>query len=62
MPNKPFSSKRVCWKADSHGNQLSQLDKSDPKRTHASDALGYMVAHEFPMRAKMGERGGPSIL
>ena len=53
---------QVCWKADPHGNPLAELDKSDPMRTHASDALGYLVAREFPMRAQMGERGGPSII
>jgi hypothetical protein len=30
-------------------------------RTHVSDALGYMVAREFPMRAKMGEKAGPAL-
>jgi hypothetical protein len=53
---------QVSWKTDPHGNQLAQLDKSDPKRTHASDALGYMIVREFPMRARMGERGGPSLV
>ena len=52
---------QVCWKADPHGNALADLDKSDSMRTHASDAVGYLVAREFPMRAKMGERGGPMI-
>jgi hypothetical protein len=53
---------QVCWKADPHGNPLAELDKSDPMRTHASDAVGYMVAREFPMRAPMGERAGRSIV
>jgi len=48
---------QVCWKADPHGNPLAELDKSDHMRTHASDAVGYLVAREFPMRAQMGERG-----
>lgn len=26
-----------------------EMDKSDPKRTHMSDALGYLVHREFPM-------------
>ncbi len=53
---------QVCWKADPHGNPLAELDKSDPMRTHASDAVGYWIAREFPMRAPRGERGGPSII
>jgi hypothetical protein len=42
---------QVCWKADPHGNPLTELDKSDPIRTHVSDALGYWLSREFPMRA-----------
>jgi len=53
---------QVCWKADPHGNQLADLDKSDPMRTHLSDAAGYFLAHDFPMRAVRGERGGPAII
>ncbi len=52
---------QVCWKADPHGSSLAELDKSDPMRTHVSDAVGYFVAREFSMRAIVGERGGPSI-
>ena len=46
---------RVSWKRDPNGNTLAQLDKSDPKRTHASDALGYLVDKEFGLR----QMGGP---
>jgi len=53
---------QVCWKADPHGNALAEVDKSDPMRTHVSDAAGYWIAREFPMRAQRGERGGPSII
>lgn len=53
---------QVAWKADTHGNILSELDKRDPLRTHTSDALGYYVARAFPMRAKRGEMGGPAIV
>lgn len=28
----------------------AEIDKSDPERTHASDALGYFVEYEFPLR------------
>jgi hypothetical protein len=53
---------QVIWKADPHGNVLSDLNKSDPMRTHLSDALGYYVSREFPLRGFVGERGGPAIL
>ena len=43
---------QVCWNADPYGNPLAELDKSDPMRTHASDAVGYWIAREFPMRAR----------
>ena len=49
---------QVAWKADPHGNPLSDINKSDPMRTHLSDALGYYVVREFPLRPKTGERGG----
>jgi hypothetical protein len=49
---------RVHWKSDANRNALSELDKSEPKRTHVSDALGYMVAKEFPMRSLGGLRPG----
>jgi hypothetical protein len=53
---------QVSWRSDAHGNLLVELDKSDPARTHVSDALGYLIAQQFPMRTKMGERPGPSLL
>ncbi len=52
---------QVSWKSDPHGNTLADLDKSDPKRTHASDAVGYYVAREFPMRPVRGEMGESAI-
>jgi Terminase large subunit, T4likevirus-type, N-terminal len=52
---------QVSWKTDPHGNPLVDLDKSDPMRTHVSDALGYLVAKVFPMSAQRGERSGPAI-
>ena len=45
---------RVQWKSDAAGNLRSELDGSDMKRTHISDALGYFVEKEFGLR----ERGG----
>ena len=53
---------QVSWRSDPHGNLLGELDKSDRARTHVSDALGYLIAREFPMRTKMGERPGPRLL
>jgi hypothetical protein len=47
---------QVRWKADGHGNRGRELDKSDWRRTHASDALGYMIAQQFPMQAPGGFR------
>jgi hypothetical protein len=46
---------QVVWRADVGGNITGQLDKRDPKRTHLSDALGYMINVECPLR----EQGGP---
>ena len=42
---------QVAWKTDAHGNHVPELDKSDRRRTHTSDALGYMVAEQFPRGA-----------
>lgn len=47
---------RVLWRQDTSGNVLSQLDKSDPARTHISDGLGYMIDREFGLRVKGGPR------
>jgi hypothetical protein len=47
---------RVSWKTDAHGNAWNEIDKSDPMRTHLSDALGYLIALEFPLRATAGFR------
>jgi hypothetical protein len=47
---------QVTWRTDANGNPLVELDKSDPMRTHTSDALGYYVASEFPMQASIGYR------
>jgi hypothetical protein len=47
---------RVAWKRDANGNTFPVLDKTDPKRTHVSDALGYLVDREFGLREKGGAR------
>jgi hypothetical protein len=52
---------QVSWKTDPHGAPLAELDKSDPMRTHVSDAIGYLIARDFPMRAIRGEMSGPMI-
>ena len=43
---------RVHWKVDLSGNSLTDIDKSDPARSHLSDALGYMIARDFGMRGQ----------
>jgi len=53
---------QLAWKSDPNGNPLAEIDKSDPMRSHVSDALGYYCAREFPMRAIRGEVGGPAIM
>ena len=45
---------QVAYKEDSQ-----QIDKErNPKRTHLSDALGYLVWQEFNPRLTAGERAG----
>jgi hypothetical protein len=53
---------QVSWRSDPQGNPLAVLDKSDRARTHVSDALGYLIAREFPMRPQMGEKSGPALM
>jgi hypothetical protein len=50
---------QVSWKNDANGNPIGDLDRSDRLRTHTSDALGYLIASEFPMRSPVGERSHP---
>jgi hypothetical protein len=50
--------KKVSWQVNSDGTSTGLLDKRDPKRTHISDALGYMVEYNFALRAKAGGRKG----
>lgn len=45
---------QVIWKADSNGNIVGLLDKSNPKLTHMSDALGYLVHRLQPLKSKVG--------
>lgn len=46
----------VGWAVDSHGVMTSQLNKKNPKRTHMSDALGYLVWSEFGVQQDGGFR------
>ena len=47
---------QVSWKTDANGISIGDLDRSDRLRTHLSDALGYLIVWDFPMRAKIGYR------
>jgi hypothetical protein len=46
----------VSWKRDSAGNPLGDIAKTDPRRTHLSDALGYLIAWECPVLPAGGPR------
>ena len=46
--------RQVVWQSDSNKNTRFVLDKSDPDRTHASDALGYWIYKEFGWRGEIG--------
>ncbi len=46
---------QVAWKKGSQGLQLDK--ESDAERTHTSDALGYYIWTERPLRAAIGEKG-----
>ncbi len=46
--------RQVVWHVDSKGNTTPDLGKSDPDRTHTSDALGYYVYKEFGFKADIG--------
>jgi phage terminase large subunit len=39
----------VEWKVDAHGNTFPEIDKSNPKRTHISDAVGYYFHEEHSL-------------
>ena len=40
----------VRWKVDAHGRTRQEIDKTNPRRTHTSDALGYMIWTESDTR------------
>jgi hypothetical protein len=47
---------QVAWKTDSDSNPITELDKSNAKRTHVSDALGYLIEKEFGLKNYGGPR------
>ena len=50
--------KKVRFQQDSGGGSTGLLDKSDKKRTHVSDALGYCVEYLFALRGRAGGKKG----
>jgi hypothetical protein len=52
----------VSWKSGSQGNLQRDLDTSELLRTHVSDAVGYWVVREHPLRDAGGFMSGPRIL
>jgi hypothetical protein len=40
----------------------SDIDKSNPARTHSSDALGYFIAQAFPLRTLMGHQSAGRLI
>jgi hypothetical protein len=47
---------QVMWAEDASGNRTGKLDASNAKRTHVSDALGYLIEKEFGLRIQGGMR------
>jgi hypothetical protein len=45
---------QMRWKRDVAGNPTGELDKSNPQRSHISDALGYLCWGELKMQGKGG--------
>jgi len=46
---------QVIWKLDGNRNVLPEPDKTNPDLTHLSDALSYLVWHEWPIRGRVGD-------
>lgn len=42
------------WQRDVRGNPTNDMDKSNPQRSHISDALGYLCWGELKMAGKVG--------
>ena len=52
----------VTWATDSNGQIGSDINKSDPDRTHSSDALGYYIAQAFPLLPKIGHQSSGRLM
>jgi hypothetical protein len=52
----------VTWRVDATGAATGDINKSDRKRTHTSDALGYYVASAFPLKPVGGYKGDGRIV
>lgn len=50
--------KKVRMAEDSGGNSTGVIDKSNPLRTHMSDALGYAIEYLFGLKGKSGGKKG----
>jgi len=50
--------REVSWKADTAGNLTPTLSKKNPRRTHMSDALGYLCWTEFGVNREGGLQRG----
>jgi len=50
--------RQVRWRRDAAGNPTGDLDKSDPQRTHLSDALSYLAAQEWGLQPTYGLKPG----
>jgi len=50
--------RQVRWRRDAAGNPTGDLDKSDPQRTHLSDALSYLAAQEWGLQPAYGLKPG----
>ena len=46
---------QVIWKLDGNRNVLPEPDKTNPDLTHLSDALSYLIWHEWPIRGRVGD-------
>jgi hypothetical protein len=52
----------VTWALDKTGAAISELNKKDKERTHASDALGYYLSEMFPLKPQMGHQSAGFIV
>jgi hypothetical protein len=52
----------VIWEVEPNGQSGSSIKKSDPTRTHMSDALGYYIAQAFPLRPLIGPNSSGPIV